>query len=302
MLDSAYFMQFENLERRLKLALDEDCAYDGVTTKQIPGHHRDRITAKILVKQNGVFCGAFLVKPIFRLLDPRVRVKLNVKDGQHVKKGQTAGYVTGTVYALFVGERLFLNLACSLSGIATLTNKFVKAVRPGKAVILGTRKTTPIWRDVEKYAIRCGGGKNHRFSLSDAVLIKDNHLALLRSKGFTPSCVYGVGKKGIGGKKGIKFVQIEAKTYKDVWDGIKMKADIIMLDNMSRRQLKGAITFIEASRKALKTSAPLIEVSGGITLKNIREFVKLGVDRVSVGALTHSSPALDLSMEVVNGH
>lgn len=301
MLDFENDMKFKYLNNRLRLGLREDRAFSGVTTKQIPGYRTDRITAQIRAKASGIFCGSFAVRPLFKILDPNVKILKLARDGRLVKKGQVVAKIHGSVMALFSGERLCLNLLCRLSGIATLTKAYVNEARGTKAAILGTRKTTPLWRDVEKYAIRCGGGINHRLSLKDAVLIKDNHLSLLRAKKLTPAGVYGVGKQGVGGHPGVKFVEIEAKNYREVWDGIKMQADVIMLDNMDDGRLKGAITLIKAARRALGTKEPLIEVSGGVSVKDVRRLAKLGVDRISVGALTHSAPALDLSMEVVHG-
>jgi len=212
-----------------------------------------------------------------------------------VKKGDVIGRIRAKAWAIFAGERLFLNLACHLSGVATLTRKYVEAVYPHRAVILDTRKTTPLWRDLERHAVRCGGGQNHRFSLEDAVLIKENHLKYLRDKNLSPSEIYGSKRYR---KSVAKFVEIEAQTVQDIWDGLKAGADIVMLDNMTPKQISRAVVLIQATRLALQSDKPLIEVSGRVTVAKARRLAKLGVDRISVGAITHSAPVLDISLEV----
>ncbi|MBV9080502.1 MAG: nicotinate-nucleotide diphosphorylase (carboxylating), partial [Elusimicrobia bacterium] len=187
---------------------------------------------------------------------------------------------------------------CHLSGIATLTSAFAGAVRGTGAKILDTRKTTPLWRDVEKRAVRCGGGENHRFSLSDAVLVKDNHWQAAAKSGRSISELYGPGSTVRRSKKRPAFVAIEATTHAQVWEAIKARADIILLDNMPLNRLKESLVLIRAARRALGTEKPWVEVSGGIDVRRAAELARLGVDRISVGALTHSAPALDISLEV----
>ncbi len=287
-------MKFPSLKVRLRQALLEDQAFADVTSRQLPGFKNQRVQAKVISKERGIFCGGFLIKPLFRLLDPAVRVRILKSDGSRLRRGEVVATLRGKTGAILGGERVFLNLACHLSGIATLTRAYVDAVRATPAFILDTRKTAPLWRDLEKYAVRCGGGFNHRLSLEDAVLVKDNHLRFLRSRNISPAEVFERSRF----KEKLKFVEMEAETYRDVWEAIKAKADIILLDNMPLNRLKGSLVFIKAARAALSLPTPLVEVSGGVTLKKARLYARLGVDRISVGALTHSAPALDLSLEV----
>jgi len=182
--------------------------------------------------------------------------------------------------------------------VATLTRRFVDAVNDKRVAVLDTRKTTPLWRDLERLAVKHGGGQNHRLNLSDAILVKDNHLAYLKKQGIRAHAVYGVDAVSRRGRAKPAFVEIEAKTLPEVWEAIKARPDIILLDNMGLDQLKGAILFIKAARNGLKTPTPYIEVSGGVTLDKVAMLASLGVDRISIGALTHSAPSLDMSLEV----
>jgi len=168
--------------------------------------------------------------------------------------------------AIVAGERVMLNLVSHLSGVATLTRRFVDAVQKNKVAIMDTRKTTPLWRDLERAAVRDGGGENHRLNLSDAILVKDNHLAYLTKKGIRAHSVYGPASAARTGRKKPAFVAIEAKNNAEVWEAIKARPDIILLDNMGPDQLKGSILFIKAARRGLQTPKPYIEVSGGVTL------------------------------------
>ncbi len=291
-------MEFQNLKERLRQSLEEDKAiHHDVTTRCLPRSQTEIISASLLSKSNGVFCGAFLQKPLFRILDSQIMIRSLVKDGYRIKKGQILARLKGRANAILGGERVYLNLACHLSGISTLTQKYVHAIRETTAKIFDTRKTLPLWRDLEKFAVRCGGGENHRFSLGDAILIKDNHLQVLRNQKMSVAEVFDP-RNFRKIRKNLRFVELEAKTFSEVWDGIKIRADVIMLDNMSVDKIKGAVVFIKAARAALSSSTPFIEVSGGVTLFTVRALAKLGIDRISVGALTHSAPALDFSLEV----
>jgi nicotinate-nucleotide pyrophosphorylase (carboxylating) len=201
--------------------------------------------------------------------------------------------ITAPLSAILAGERTFLNLACHLSGVATLTHRYVQAVKGSGAKILDTRKTTPLWRDLEKYAVTCGGGYNHRNALSDAILVKDNHVEAVRASGGALIDFYG--KKQLASvRKKLKFVEIEAKTLPEVMEAVACQPDVILLDNMSLARLKKSIVLIKKTSRKI-----LIEVSGGITLQKAKRLARLGVDRISVGALTHSAPVLDISLEVV---
>ena len=277
--------------------MQEDGAFHDVTTLQIPRIAQQHASARLLVKQKGVFSGGDLIGSLFRLLDPQARVKILIPDGRRVKPKQVAARITAKSSALLAGERLLLNLVGHMSGIATLSDLYCQAIKGTKAVITDTRKTTPLWRDLEKYAVECGGGLNHRFSLSDAILVKDNHHQILMRQKLSPEDVYNESKLR-SKKRNWKFVCMEATNDAQVWGAIRSRVDIILLDNMPLNQIKGSMELIFAARKAFGTSFPLAEVSGGVNLTNVRKFAELGVDRISVGALTHSAPALDISLEV----
>ena len=282
------------LRSRLLQSLNEDGAFRDLTTAAIPGRGRSA-SAYFVAKSAGIFCGSALIGGVFRLLDPRMTVFNNKKDGDRVRAGNVLARIRGRESAILAGERVTLNLLSRLSGIATLTDRYVEAVKGTGAAILDTRKTTPLWRDLDRQAVRCGGGINHRYSLADAVLVKDNHWQLLAARGLPASAVYGPGTPT---RRSAVFVAIEAANRQQVWEAIAARADIILLDNMPMNRIKEAIVLIKAARKALGSINPLIEVSGGVTVKNAAGLARLGVDRISVGALTHSAPALDISLEV----
>jgi nicotinate-nucleotide pyrophosphorylase (carboxylating) len=232
------------------------------------------------------------------VLDKKSKVHIIVQDGKKFKKGQVLATLHGSVASVLGAERLILNLLTHLSGVATLTNSYVKKIKGTGAGIYDTRKTTPLWRDLEKYAVVCGGGKNHRFSLKDAILVKDNQHMILSDLKLSYEKVFNPEKlKKI--RKNLKFIAFEAVDYRQVWQAIKCQADLILLDNMAPNQIKGSLVLIRAAREALGTKKPLVEISGGVNLKNVRSLAQLGVDRISVGAITHSAPAIDLSLEAV---
>jgi nicotinate-nucleotide pyrophosphorylase (carboxylating) len=291
-------MEFNDLRSRLRKALAEDRAFSDVTTRRIPPRLMRGVRGTVLCKQSGVFCGAFLLSPLFRLLNRKVRVRALAKDGTRVRKGQSVAEVRGPAGAVLAGERVALNLITHLSGISTLTRRFVDAVKGTGTAILDTRKTTPLWRDLEKYAVRCGGGRNHRFSLGDAMLIKDNHLSLLRMGGVPAEDVYQKASLGASLRRGLKFIAMEASTIEEVWTAIRCRVDIVLLDNMPPGRLAASLALVKAARTAQNSSRPLIEISGGIGLAEAKRLSRIGVDRVSIGALTHSAPVLDFSLEV----
>jgi nicotinate-nucleotide pyrophosphorylase (carboxylating) len=283
-----------SLPARFRSALLEDGAFSDATTAAL-GLSRAPVIARFLCKGRGVFAGGAVIAPILKLVDRSARVRLRVKDGADVRPGLVLAEIRAREAGLLAAERLILNLLCHLSGVATLTRRYVRAVRGTPAAILDTRKTTPLWRDLEKAAVVAGGGQNHRFSLADAVLVKDNHWRLLDARKLSPAAVYGPGSRA---RRGMKFLAIEATDRRQVWEAIKARADIILLDNMPADRIKESVIFIRAARVATGTTAPLIEVSGGITPDKARRLARLGIDRISVGALTHSAPALDISLEV----
>ena len=235
--------------------------------------------AVILLKERGVVCGLELARSVFVELDPEVTFETTSADGSEFV-GELVR-LEGNGRALLAGERLALNLLGRLSGIATLTRSYVEAIDGTDAEILDTRKTTPGLRQIEKYAVRCGGGRNHRLALDDGILIKDNHLRLAGSIG---AAVAGARTTGVA-------VEVECETLEQVSEALEAEADSILLDNMSTGGLARAVAMTDGRAK--------LEASGGITLDNVRAIAETGVDFISIGALTHSARSLDFSMEVL---
>jgi nicotinate-nucleotide pyrophosphorylase (carboxylating) len=237
-----------------------------------------RLDASLLLKEEGVVCGLEVAEAVFRELDPEVELEALVHDGD-VAQGEVA-HVSGNARALLTGERTALNLLGRLTGIATLTRRYVDAVAGTGATILDTRKTTPGLRALEKLAVRTGGATNHRFGLYDGVLIKDNHLRL---GGGIALSVRSAKETGLP-------VEVECETLADVRDALDASADLLLLDNMSPGELREAVLLVDGRAKT--------EASGGVTLETVRAIAETGVDFISVGALTHSARSLDVSMEV----
>ncbi len=246
---------------------------------------KDKLKADIVAKERGIVCGISFAVIAIQKLDPQCKIQVYKKDGASVRPGDTLFSVTGHSRALLAAERKAVNFLQHLSGIATLTSKFVAAAKGTKTVILDTRKTVPGIRYLQKYAVLCGGGHNHRMNLAQMAMIKDNHIAAAGKNTLNLLKIKSKLPKGT-------LLEIEAKTMKEVSMAIAAHADIIMLDNMKYPALKKAAAFVRSHSKAQ------IEVSGGVTLKDVRKIARLGVERISVGALTHSAPALDISMEV----
>jgi len=249
----------------------------------------------IASKANGIIAGLGVAELVFKLAGGRGKVEFKPKDqdGGEVNIGDTIAEVYGNARAILVGERTALNFLEHLSGIATLTRRFVEAVHR-QIPIFDTRKTTPALRYLEKYAVRCGGGQNHRMGLYDAVLIKDNHIKLQGSQdGKIKTAVASARRKAPGGMT----IEVEARNLKQVEEAIEAGADIIMLDNMGLETIKEAVKLIQSSKSKVQ-NLPKIEVSGGITLNNVNAIARAGVDLISVGALTHSAPALDMSLDI----
>lgn len=238
---------------------------------------------RMVVRQPGVIAGLPLAREAFEQLDSDVTVRLDVDDGAHVKAGAPVMFLSGHARCLLSAERVALNFVQRLSGVATLTARYVEAVKGTKARILDTRKTTPGWRKLERYAVRAGGGMNHRFNLGSAVLIKDNHLAAVdgdiniaikRARAISPA--------GTG-------VEVECETLAQVASAISAGADVILLDNMKLNELRASVDLVNGRA--------VTEASGGITLETVRAIAETGVDWISVGALTHSAPALDVGLD-----
>jgi nicotinate-nucleotide pyrophosphorylase (carboxylating) len=274
------------IEEIIDRALAEDLGKGDVTTEAlIPGDQQG--TGFIVVKQEGILAGTGVAKQVFHRVDPELEVEILLVDGARVKPGNKVARVSGSIASILKAERVVLNFLQRLSGIASETNRYVKAVEGLPVRIMDTRKTTPNLRSLEKYAVRVGGGKNHRMSLSDGVLIKDNHLVALRSQGLNIKEIIAKARKNAPQRLP---VEVEVGTVSEALEAMEAGADIVMLDNMN----------LEDMRKAVKSihGRALIEASGGITLNNVRAVAETGVDFISIGALTHSARALDISLEL----
>jgi nicotinate-nucleotide pyrophosphorylase (carboxylating) len=266
----------------LRRALEEDLGPgDLTTTLLIP--KRKKATAQFIAKENSILAGLPFASLVFQLLDQTVRFRPCFADGAVIKKGSIIAEVFGYTGVLLAGERLSLNLLQRLSGIATTTGKYVEKVKGCKAKIVDTRKTTPCLRFMEKYAVRTGGGFNHRFGLFDGILIKDNHI---KASGSIVKAV-----RLAQGSHHLSKIEIEVESILGLREAIKAGADIVMLDNMRIADMRKAVR--EADGRVV------LEASGGITLENVREVAETGVDLISVGALTHSAPAVDISLQIV---
>jgi len=269
-------------EHLIDLALGEDAGLGDITSRAIfPARYRSR--AVIDAKQDLVLCGVEVAARVFARLDPALKIRLLARDGQRLKRGALVLSVEGSTASILTAERTALNFLQRLSGIATQAARYAEAVKGTAVRVVDTRKTTPGWRALEKYAVRTGGCFNHRASLGEHVLIKDNHIA---AAGSLTRAVRLCQAAAAHGAK----IEVEAKTLAEVKEAVRAKADIILLDNMSPAQ-------VEAAVKAVAGRA-LIEVSGGVTFSTLRDYALSGVDIISVGALTHSVTAADLSLDL----
>ncbi len=269
------------LSARVRQALEEDSAFNDVTTIATVVSSR-HARAKLVARQSGTVAGVPLALECFRQLDPKISIRIDAEDGQAVERAATVLFLTGHARGLLSAERTALNFMQRLSGIASLTARYVDAVKGTKAKILDTRKTTPGWRSLEKYAVRAGGGTNHRMDLADQVLIKDNHLravdgdvrlAIRRTRELEPNAK----------------VEVECDTIEQVEAALDAKADIILLDNMPPELMRACVDVV--------AGRALVEASGGVTLDKVRAIAATGVDFISVGALTHSPPAMNLALD-----
>lgn len=265
----------------VRQALEEDAADTDITSIATIATER-RARCRIVARKKGVIAGIPLAREAFRQRDGRAAVRTTVKDGQHVDAGAEVMFVTASPRGLLSAERVALNYLQRLSGIATLTHEFVDAIAGTRSRILDTRKTTPGWRRLEKYAVRAGGGTNHRMDLGSAVLIKDNHLAAL--EGDVQLAVSRAREIAPG-----KPIEVECDNTDQVKAALAAGADIIMLDNMTVARLREAVALVDG--------AAVTEASGGVTLDTVRSIAETGVDWISVGALTHSAKALDLGLD-----
>ncbi|HET9002618.1 MAG TPA: carboxylating nicotinate-nucleotide diphosphorylase [Gemmatimonadaceae bacterium] len=272
----------EETRHLVKAALEEDGAFQDVTT--IATVRSDRRThATLVAREKGVICGGPIAIEAFHMLDESVTVRVDAEDGTRVGEATPVFFLTGKARAILSAERVALNFMQRLSGIATLTRMYVDAVAGTRAKILDTRKTTPGWRRLEKYAVRAGGGRNHRMNLSSSVLIKDNHLAAV--DGDVQLAITRAREMAPPGAK----VEVECDRIEQVERAVAAGADIIMLDNMSLDQMRDCVKLV--ARRAT------VEASGGVTRDRVRGIAETGVDWISVGALTHSAPALDLGLD-----
>ena len=276
----------EPIDSIIDLALAEDAGHGEITSEVlIPSDLYG--TAIILVKEAGILAGIEVARKVFRKIDPMLKTDVLIADGTEVKSGDIAAKISGKVASILKGERTVLNFLQRLSGIASLTAKYVAEVRGTRANIYDTRKTTPGLRSLEKYAVRTGGGRNHRMHLGDGILIKDNHLVTLRKQGMKlPDIIARAKKNAPAGMT----VEVEVTSIPEAREAVNAGADIIMLDNMSPDEMKEAVKMVGGRAK--------IEASGGITLNNVRQVALTEVDIISIGALTHSPKALDISLEI----
>lgn len=279
-------MKPEYVKTIVQLALAEDLGEGDITTDNLVSL-RSRSKACLIAKADGVICGVDLAREVFKTLNPTVIFRALVKDGKKVSRGDAIAEISGPTRVLLSGERVALNLLSSLSGIATQTRTFVDKIKPYKASIMDTRKTTPLLRQLERYAVRMGGGVNHRFNLNDMAMIKDNHRAACGARDMNE--VINTLKKKIKAK-----IEVEVDDLDQLKEILHSKADIILLDNMTPQQIAQAVILRNKAKSRI-----LLEASGGITLKNVKRYAATGVDRISVGALTHSRGALDISMEFI---
>ena len=276
----------EQVDHIISLALAEDIGHGDVTSEiLIPSQLQGK--ASILAKAEGVVAGGEVAKKVFLRVDPSLRVKVLIKDGAKVKSGDIVATITGRVASILKAERVALNFLQRLSGIASQTAQYIAKTGGLDVKITDTRKTTPGLRLLEKYAVRMGGGQNHRFHLGDGILIKDNHLVALRALGMSLKDIVAKAKQNA--PQDMK-VEVEVNTTQEALDAVEAGADIIMLDNMSPDEMRHVASLIPSQVK--------IEASGGITLANVQAAAKTGVNLISIGALTHSSKALDISLEL----
>ncbi|MCK4648155.1 carboxylating nicotinate-nucleotide diphosphorylase [bacterium] len=292
-------LDLERIRPIVRMALEEDVGKGDITTLLTVPKGR-KAKGVIRAKEKGVIAGLPVAELVFKQVagrKSRVVFKKIIKEGKKVKKGQVIAEVIGDARIILTVERTALNFLQRLSGIATLTNQFVEKVKSHKVKIFDTRKTTPGLRYLEKYAVRCGGGYNHRMGLWDMVLIKDNHIKIQNVKLKMQNLKETIKKIREKMSRGMK-IEVEAKNLREVREALKARVDIIMLDNMNFKSIKKAIELCHRS-PVTGHQSPIIEVSGGITLKNVTKIARTGVNRISIGALTHSAKALDISLDIV---
>ena len=268
-------------DQLIRMALQEDITSEDVSTNAVMPT-ATKGTVELIAKEDGVIAGLDIYARVFTILDEKTEIDFHCKDGDEVKKGELMATVTGDIRVLLSGERVALNYLQRMSGIATYTRQVAKLLEGSKVTLLDTRKTTPNCRVFEKYAVRVGGGCNHRYNLSDGVLLKDNHIGAAGS-------VTKAIQMAIAYAQFVRKIEIEVETLEQVKEAVEAGADIIMLDNMTPEVMKQAVELINGRAQT--------ECSGNITKENIQKIREIGVDFVSSGALTHSAPILDISMK-----
>ncbi len=270
-----------NADNLIRQALQEDITSEDITTNAVMREEKQG-EVQLLCKEDGVIAGLAVFARVFTLLDPGTETEFYIQDGETVQKGQLLGVIRGDIRVLLSGERTALNYLQRMSGIATYTRQIADLLKDSKTKLLDTRKTTPNMRIFEKYAVKVGGGYNHRYNLSDGILLKDNHIAaaggvkeaIQMAKEYAPF---------------VRKIEIEVETLDMVQEAVDAGADIIMLDNMTPENMKAAVELIDGRAET--------ECSGNVTRENIERLISIGVDYISSGALTHSSPILDLSLK-----
>ncbi|MBQ4524177.1 MAG: carboxylating nicotinate-nucleotide diphosphorylase [Lachnospiraceae bacterium] len=270
-----------NIDEYILNALKEDITSEDVTTNAIMPEEKAG-KADLICKEDGVICGLGVFQRVFELLDDHARFETNLKDGDEVKKGQLMGVIYGDIKALLTGERTALNYLQRMSGIATFTKSLAKELEGSNTKLLDTRKTTPNMRPFEKYAVKVGGGTNHRYNLSDGILIKDNHIgaagsikkAVQMAKDYAPF---------------VRKIEVEVENLSQLEEALEAGADIIMLDNMDNETMKEAVRIVGTKAET--------ECSGNVTKERLKEIREIGVNYVSSGALTHSAPIMDISLK-----
>jgi nicotinate-nucleotide pyrophosphorylase (carboxylating) len=283
----------DSLQPLLTLALDEDIGPGDLTTSVLIDTESSA-RGELLAKAEGVAAGLLFVVPILQRVDTRLAFEPCTEDGDHLDKGEVMGVIHGPVRPMLTVERTLLNFIQALSGVATYTSHYATAVADTDAVILDTRKTTPGWRYLEKYAVRMGGGTNHRTGLHDGVLIKDNHLAV-RAPSHVGETIAGLVREARSRISPEIPIQVEIESIYYLEQVLAAQPDVVLLDNMTVPMVREAV---QRRDRLYGDTGPALEASGGITLHNVREMAETGVDRISIGALTHSAPVLDISLEV----
>ncbi len=268
------------LKRLIRAALDEDIGSGDLTTTAVLTGDETGV-AQAISKEEIIVAGVDVFREVFHILDPSLSVEIYFHDGTPARRRDVLARVSGSMKSILLSERVALNFFQRMCGIATITNRYVEEVKDTGVRILDTRKTTPTLRALEKYAVKTGGGCNHRFGLYDGVMIKDNHIT---AAGGISNAV----KRVVGTIPPTVKIEVEARNIQEVEDALASGADIIMLDNMGTGEMKKAVSFINGRA--------LVEASGNVTLSNVGEIAKTGVDFISVGTLTHSSPASDISL------